>query len=234
MADIKISEYTTVVSLTDDDIIEIVQGSANFKCALSQLADFINVGIIGGSTGATDNALLRADGTGGSTVQASNIFIDDFGNIDIFGGATAPSLSQVRLEVGAGNNASDVHHSFRMYHTGTNLAGIGTGMQFAVRTATNHDEIIATIEAVCSDVTDTSEDGYVVIKTMAAGAAASERIRLNENGATITGKLYVSALNTAPSSASDTGTLGEIRFTSDYIFVCVATNTWKRTAISTW
>lgn len=44
----------------------------------------------------------------------------------------------------------------------------------------------------------------------------------------------VSALNTAPSSASDTGTTGEIRYTSDYIYVCVATDTWKRVALSTW
>ena len=47
-------------------------------------------------------------------------------------------------------------------------------------------------------------------------------------------KYSVSALNTAPSSATDTGTLGEIRITADYIFVCTATNTWKRTALTTW
>lgn len=34
-------------------------------------------GTIGGSTGATDNSLLRADGTGGSTLQNSDITIDD-------------------------------------------------------------------------------------------------------------------------------------------------------------
>lgn len=44
----------------------------------------------------------------------------------------------------------------------------------------------------------------------------------------------VSALNTAPASATDTGFLGEIRITADYIYVCVAINTWKRVAISTW
>ena len=38
-------------------------------------------GGIGGSTGATDNAILRADGTGGSTVQSSGASIDDSGNI---------------------------------------------------------------------------------------------------------------------------------------------------------
>ena len=32
---------------------------------------------IGGSTGATDNAILRADGTGGATLQNSNIIIED-------------------------------------------------------------------------------------------------------------------------------------------------------------
>jgi hypothetical protein len=37
-----------------------------------------------------------------------------------------------------------------------------------------------------------------------------------------------------PSSASDTGTLGEICWDSNYIYVCVATNTWKRTAIASW
>lgn len=37
-----------------------------------------------------------------------------------------------------------------------------------------------------------------------------------------------------PSSASDTGTEGQITRDANYIYVCVATNTWKRTAISTW
>lgn len=36
---------------------------------------------LGGSTGSTDNAVLRADGTGGSTVQASGVTIDDSNNI---------------------------------------------------------------------------------------------------------------------------------------------------------
>lgn len=44
----------------------------------------------------------------------------------------------------------------------------------------------------------------------------------------------VTALNTAPASASATGTVGEVRYTADYIYVCVATDTWKRTAIDTW
>jgi hypothetical protein len=37
-----------------------------------------------------------------------------------------------------------------------------------------------------------------------------------------------------PSSASDFGVQGEIRWDAGYIYVCVATNTWKKVAISTW
>ena len=49
-----------------------------------------------------------------------------------------------------------------------------------------------------------------------------------------TTQFRLSALNTAPSSASDTGTLGEVRIDTSYIYVCTATNTWKRSAITTW
>lgn len=36
---------------------------------------------IGGSTGATDNAILRADGAGGATAQSSAVQVDDSGHI---------------------------------------------------------------------------------------------------------------------------------------------------------
>jgi hypothetical protein len=37
-----------------------------------------------------------------------------------------------------------------------------------------------------------------------------------------------------PASATDTGTAGEICWDADYIYVCVATDSWKRTAIAAW
>ncbi len=44
----------------------------------------------------------------------------------------------------------------------------------------------------------------------------------------------LSALNIAPASATATGTLGEIRVVTGFIYVCIATNTWVRTALTTW
>ena len=40
--------------------------------------------------------------------------------------------------------------------------------------------------------------------------------------------------SSTPSSASDYGFPGEIRWDANYIYVCVATDTWKRAALSTW
>lgn len=44
----------------------------------------------------------------------------------------------------------------------------------------------------------------------------------------------LTSLNTAPTSATDTGVLGEIRYDANYMYVCVATNTWKRSPLTTW
>jgi hypothetical protein len=37
-----------------------------------------------------------------------------------------------------------------------------------------------------------------------------------------------------PASASDTGTQGQIAWDANYMYVCTATNTWKRVALATW
>tara|TARA_R110000824_G_scaffold117470_5_gene269477 strand:+ start:4951 stop:5586 length:636 start_codon:yes stop_codon:yes gene_type:complete len=54
---------------------------------------------------------------------------------------------------------------------------------------------------------------------------------------TTTGTASVGTLNTAtatPASASATGTAGDMAWDASYIYICTATDTWKRVAISTW
>ncbi|WP_343707729.1 hypothetical protein [Flavobacterium sp.] len=40
--------------------------------------------------------------------------------------------------------------------------------------------------------------------------------------------------NTAPTSFTDTGVKGDIRIDANYIYICIATNTWKRCPLTTW
>lgn len=66
----------------------------------------------------------------------------------------------------------------------------------------------------------------------ATGLEANRRDLLARN-VTAT-QFRISALNTAPASATATGVLGEIRYDANYMYVCTATNTWKRSALTTW
>lgn len=51
---------------------------------------------------------------------------------------------------------------------------------------------------------------------------------------TISGDTFIIATTKTPTTANDTGTTGQIAWDSGYIYVCVATDTWERSALSSW
>jgi hypothetical protein len=57
--------------------------------------------------------------------------------------------------------------------------------------------------------------------------------KLEVDGEVLSDGYRVSAMQTAPAARNSTGTLGEIRITSNYIYVCYATNSWSRVALAT-
>lgn len=59
-----------------------------------------------------------------------------------------------------------------------------------------------------------------------ASAAADQKLTING--------LLNQSVSKTPSSAADTGTAGDIAWDASYIYVCTASNTWKRVAIATW
>ena len=75
----------------------------------------------------------------------------------------------------------------------------------------------------------TSGLAAVTVRT-AIEELASEK--LNLAGGTMAGDLSVPTKT--PATASATGVLGTIAWDSDYIYICTATDTWKRTSIATW
>ena len=71
--------------------------------------------------------------------------------------------------------------------------------------------------------------------TVTLAAAGGMTITTDSATDTIT---LSSALSTAsasaPASANSTGTTGTIAYDSNYIYICTATNTWKRASLTTW
>jgi hypothetical protein len=78
---------------------------------------------------------------------------------------------------------------------------------------------------------------YVSIRN---GAVKVSSVLINLNRATVVSntltstQFRLSAINTSPANAGDTGTAGEIRFTADGIYICTATNTWVKASAASW
>jgi hypothetical protein len=87
------------------------------------------------------------------------------------------SAATIKLNTAATNTVTNILE-LTSQSSGTPAAGIGAGLAFVAETAAGNDETGAVIEAVTTDVTSTSEDFYLVFKTMTAGAAADEKFRI--------------------------------------------------------
>lgn len=61
-----------------------------------------------------------------------------------------------------------------------------------------------------------------------SGFSSISAQRFTATGNVIVGNAYV------PSTASSAGSAGQIAYDSNYVYVCVATNTWRRANLSTW
>lgn len=113
--------------------------------------------------------------------NANLLFVD--ASADAVGiGTNAPAVLAHVQSTTATTNAVTQVLRLDSQSSGTPANGIGVGIEFAIETAAGNTEIGATIEAITTDVTATSEDFDLSFKTMAAGAAAAERARIKSTG----------------------------------------------------
>lgn len=74
--------------------------------------------------------------------------------------------------------------------------------------------------------------GRVLVQN--GGTFTDDTVNQLQVGGSVKSTQYrLSALNAVPASATDTGTLGEIRITSGAVYVCTATNVWVRALLTT-
>ena len=125
----------------------------------------------------------------------------------------------------------------------SNPTNTGTVYSLDAETATNARLFTIAINTDLSIGQLASTGGTVKFFT-----AANERARIDSSGRLLVGttsdsggallqvngdRIRIATAKT-PASAGATGTTGEIAWDANYIYVCTATNTWKRTAIATW
>jgi hypothetical protein len=173
------------------------------------------------------------------TANAERMRIDANGNVGI--GTTSPSsLLHVQRTLAANDwNAITVANAGGWSAASGNAAlinvtdGTGTIGKFGVTyDATNRGAFVvrslfAGGYGASGDVLYARGDGNVGIGT--ASPTISSGVGLHLAGSTL-------RLGTArtPASSTATGNQGEVCWDSSYLYVCIATNTWRRIALTTW
>lgn len=178
-----------------------------------------------------DNAKLEIGSATGGDLQiyhdGSNSYIDEQGT----GNLIIKGSTNVLISTSSGAQLAqftDSGSAFLYYNGSLKLSTVSSGVSIdngsltVQGSAGNNGQVTLAGNGVVNGVT-----------SLRLAVGSTNIVSVAATGTTTTGQINIAALNTAPASASATGVLGEIRFTAGHIYVCVATNTWKRVAIAT-
>jgi hypothetical protein len=209
----------------------------------SERLSIINIGNIG--VGYTSPAAkLSVNGTTLINTNTDN-GVDKLqvsGSVNVSAGAKAQSLS-VTNNIDQGSGTADTYWTVLAKSSSSGWAGQMRGntttgqFEFYHRNNSPTYSLCFAINANSAKGNTTfydnafiGGDGWLTVN----GSTNNGVDKLQVVGSTISTQYKLSALNTAPATASSSGTLGEIRIDANYIYICTATNTWKRVAIATW
>jgi hypothetical protein len=172
-------------------------GGANVTGALTSVGNITGTGAV---TLTATAGTLELVATGANIITATTnaverLRIDGSGNTGI--GTVSPGVRlHVQADDAGTNTVLDVLRLDRQ-STGVPAIGIGVGLEFAVETSAGNTEIGGVIEAVTTGVTAAAENFDLVFRTMSAGAAAAERVRIASTGTlTVRGNIEPEANNT--------------------------------------
>lgn len=107
--------------------------------------------------------------------------------------------------------------------------GIWRGTAIDISDYTN---LVAGTNITLSGDTLNVNDAFLVNDASDSTTGTLTAAGFTTTGTTTTDVLVVGS--NAPATASSAGTVGTITYDNDYIYVCIATNTWERVAIATW
>lgn len=173
----------------------------------------------------------------GNTTGVGNISIGSLAGTFFANGSTELQSPEYSIYIGydARGKDNDDNNSIVI---GNQAIGLGANTTVLGNSST-------TLTRVFGDIatgTDTPSAAIHAIKTteqLRLGYDASNYASFTVSSAgvltltTSANKIALGASRT-PASATDTGTAGEVCWDANYVYVCVAANTWRRAALSSW
>lgn len=133
---------------------------------------------LGGALGSTDNRLLRADGTGGKTAQASAVTVDDSGNVDGVGTLTTTGAVTITSNNGLVVNASTAAPVLQARRSDTPSVGRTIGyIDIEERdTAGTLTDATVRLAGESTSVTPGAVSGQLIVQTLQAGSAGQRMV----------------------------------------------------------
>lgn len=195
------------------------------------------------NVGGTDVLTAAASGvTLAGTTTATVTALKSATTVVDVGAAAAPSVGKVLTATDSTHatwqlppSASDV--------TGTGASGRLAGWTGAQTLGTNAAAMLDATTGVVTLGPPATDVAMLTARASSGGTANILQWQTSANGAlghvahdgsVVAPQYRLSDLNTAPASAVDTGTKGEIRITADAFYVCIATDSWVKAALAVW
>jgi len=184
-------------------------------------------------------------------VPTTHVQINKSGVVSIGLGESGSATNRLHVEGSTGDNNSDIPIKLVRNSLLTNVPvssmlglarttgdmadGFGIRYLFAIKDTSGAENNIGAFGCIRNGADNT---GKLIFQTYNAGVAGTVMTLDNLGDGVITGNLQaggykLSDLNTAPASATATGVKGDIRVTADSIYVCIDTDTWVKTALTT-
>ena len=132
------------------------------------------------------------------------------------------------------NRASNKHMVFEISDAGTLREGLRLRAVSNIQGSTAPEVVINDGSTSLMDFRVESDNNTHMIYVDGANDKVGINSRDPQTALDIDADAIRLRIDNTPSSASDFGHKGEIRWDANYIYICVATDTWKRVALSTW
>lgn len=155
-----------------------------------------------------NNQVAKLSQTGNFTVNYGNAAI----------GSTTITTDPNFITLSIGDNAAGKAGRLKLYST------YNGGDGFELTQSTSNGDVSFSVN---------SGSGAGLVLAASGGVAVNGDLNVNGD-TTITGGELIVAAPTPPASATAAGTTGTIAWDGNYVYICVATNTWKRAPLTTW
>ena len=253
MANRKISDLTALTAPATGDLLPIVDISEAAAADKNKKITFgeLFASIPAGTEAAPSVAFEGDSNTGIYSPGADQLAISTNGTVRLFVTSdgtikTSSHISLAGASAGGGRYLALLDETSS--YTGSYILQAGGGSAGYGGAITMYGHSHASYPGSIYLGTSASSGGSLIFGIENALNPASEKMRLDPSGRLLVGtssdsggallqvngdRIRIGTAKT-PASATATGTTGEIAWDANYIYVCTATNTWKRTAIATW